>query len=193
MGTTHTDLAVRSSTRSATGRMLPLLGRMITSSDRTASTASTSSAVDGFMDWPPAMSPCTPRDRKIRPTPSPVATATTPVVGAGPGGVAAGPLPDGARALTHPALLLHLLEQVGHPDGARPAGVEGRLDGRTDVIGVDVAVPQAVPADHHDGVPEAGPDLLERGDGLVGRLEQVHHLVAETGQGSASASASAPA
>ena len=145
VGTTQTDLSVRSSTRSATGLMFPLLGRMMTESERTASTASTSSAVDGFMDCPPAMSRCTPRERKILPMPSPVATATTPVVGAGPGGVADGPEPSVPAPFADPPLLFHLLQQVGDPDVAGSAGVETGLDGRPDVIGVDVAVPQAVP------------------------------------------------
>ena len=96
--------------------------------------------------------------------------------------MADGPLPTVPRRLADPALLFDLLEEVGDPDGAGPAGVERRLDGRADVIGVDVAVPQAVPADHHDRVAEAGPHLLERRDGLVGRLEQVHDLVAQAGQ-----------
>ena len=40
------------------------------------------------MDWPPRTCSWTPRERKMRPMPSPVATATTPVTGAGPGGSA---------------------------------------------------------------------------------------------------------
>jgi hypothetical protein len=82
-------------------------------------------------------------------------------------------------ALADPPLLLDLFEQVGDPDAAGPAAVERRLDGGADVVGVDVAVPHAVAADDHDGVADAGPHLLERPDGVVGRLEQVHDLVAE--------------
>ena len=35
------------------------------------------------------------------------------------------------------------------------------------------------PADHDDGVADAGPHLLERLDGVVGRGQEVHHLVAQ--------------
>src|SRR5450631_1401825 len=120
VGTTQTRLLLSSSTRLATGRMLPLLGSTTTSSDARASTASTSSAIDGFIDWPPAISRWTPSERKMRPMPSPLATG----------------------ALTDPALLFHLLQQVGDPDRPGPAGVEAGLDGRADLVGVDVAVPQ---------------------------------------------------
>ena len=57
--------------------------------------------------------------------------------------------------------------------------LDGRLDRCPDVVGVDVAVPHPVAADHDDGVADAGPDLLEPLDGVVGRGEQVHDLVAE--------------
>ena len=66
-----------------------------------------------------------------------------------------------------PALLLDLLEQVGHPDLAGAAAVQGGLDGVADVVGVDVAVPEAVAADDHDRVADAGPHVLERRDGRV--------------------------
>ena len=87
--------------------------------------------------------------------PSPLATATTAVRGGG--SVSRPPPAATARALADPALLLDLLGEVGDPDVAGPAGVECRLDRRADVVGVDVAVPQAVAADHDDGVPEARP------------------------------------
>ena len=51
--------------------------------------------------------------------------------------------------------------------------------GGADVVGVDVAVPDAVAADDHDRVADARPHVLERGDGLVRRLEEVHDLVAQ--------------
>lgn len=116
----------------------------------------------------------------MRPMPSPVATATTPVVGGGPGGTSAGPLPA-ALAPADPTFLFHLFEQVGHPDVAGAPGVQRRFHRSPDVVGVDVAVPQPVPTDDHDGITQAGPDLLEGGHRLVGCLEQVHHLVAQIG------------
>ena len=85
----------------------------------------------------------------------------------------------GLDALSDPALLDHLLDQVGHADLARPSDVERCLDGLADLVGVDVAVVEPVSAHHDDGVPDAGPDLLESGDGLVRSLEQVHDLVAQ--------------
>ena len=54
VGTTRTRLSVRASTCSATGTMFLLLGRITTSSAGTASTDSSSSAVEGFIDCPPA-------------------------------------------------------------------------------------------------------------------------------------------
>ncbi len=162
--------------------MLPLFGSTITSSQSSASTASTNSAIEGFIDWPPARSPWTPRDRKMRPMPSPLATATTLVTGAGPNGVSEGPLPTVSAALADPPLLLDLLEQIGDTDGPGTADVERGLDRRTDLVGVDVAVPDAPTADDHDRVAETGPHLLEHRDGLVGSLEEVHHLVAQTGE-----------
>ena len=112
----------------------------------------------------------------MRPTPAPETTATTPVTGDGSG---RGGVLGVGHLLAHPPLLFDLLGQVGHPDLARPPGVEARFDGGPDVVGVDVAVPEAVPADHHDGVADPGPDFLEGGDGVVGRVEQVHDLVAQ--------------
>ena len=95
VGTTLTDLSVSSTTCSATGTMFLLLGSTITWSAGTASTASRICAVAGFMDWPPATMRCTPRERKMRPMPSPVPTATTEVVT----GVRTSPSgPAGARA-----------------------------------------------------------------------------------------------
>ena len=117
----------------------------------------------------------------MRRTPSPTATATTAVA---TGSVGVRRLVDRAAAgdaLAHPALLLDLLEEVGDPDLPGPADVDGGLDGGADVVGVDVAVPDAVAADDDDRVADAGPHVLEGGDRLVGRLEEVHDLVAEVG------------
>ena len=115
----------------------------------------------------------------MRPMPSPETTATTLVVGGGPVALDARARPGGAHALAHPALLLDLLVEVGDADPCGAPGVHARLDGRADVVGVDVAVPQPVAADDDDGVADAGPHLLEGLDGVVGRVEQVHHLVAQ--------------
>ena len=66
--------------------------------------------------------------------------------------------------LGDPALLLHLLEQVGDPDVAGPPGLDPGLDRAADVVGVHVAVPQAVAAHDDDRVAERRPRRLERGD-----------------------------
>ena len=114
----------------------------------------------------------------MRRMPSPVATATTPHgTGSGSG---SGP----ALGLADPALLLdlvELVEQVGDPDLAGSTDLDGGLDRGADLVGVDVAVVDAVAADDDDRVADAGPHLAERRHGLVGRLEQVHHLVAQLG------------
>ncbi len=60
----------------------------------------------------------------------------------------------------------------------RPASSAASIDA-PDVVGVDVAVPQAFAAHHHDGVPDARPHLFEGPHGVVGGLEEVHDLVAQ--------------
>src|SRR5690606_2629776 len=85
------------------------------------------------------------------------------------------------RGLPHPPLLLDLLHEVGDADLPGAPAVDARLDGRPDVVGVDVAVPDAVAAHDDDRVADAGPHVLEPGDGLVRRLQQVHDLVAQVG------------
>ena len=73
----------------------------------------------------------------------------------------------------------HLLEQVGDADLLRPPVERERdLDRGTDVVGVDVAVPEPVAADHDDRVADLAPTVLEGVDPLVGEVEEVHHLVA---------------
>ena len=83
--------------------------------------------------------------------------------------------------LPDPALLLHLLGQIRDPDLSGPAAVECRLDRRADVVGVDVAVPQPVAPHDHDRVADPGPDVAERRDRLVRRVQEVHHLVPQVG------------
>ena len=112
--------------------------------------------------------------------PSPTPTATTAVSTSS--GVDVGRDRDAREhrvLLAHPLLLLDLLEQVGDADLARAPGLDAGLDRATDVVGVDVAVPEAVATDDDDGVAERGPGPLERRDRRVLGLEQVHHLVAE--------------
>src|ERR1700723_613581 len=93
VATTRTVLPHNASTWSATGRMFLLLGRITTWSEPTDSTALTRSAVAGFMVWPPTTRWWTPRERKMRPMPSPETTATTLVVGGGPTSSVLGPAP----------------------------------------------------------------------------------------------------
>ena len=72
---------------------------------------------------------------------------------------------------------------------AGPAGVERRLDGRRRCRRCGCGSSTGRRRHHHDGVADAGPHLLERRDGVVGGLEEVHDLVAQVGQALASASA----
>ena len=96
----------------------------------------------------------------------------------GEGRDVAGAVPPAA---THSCSCVDLLEQVGDPDLMRSARFDAGFDRGADVVGVDVAVPDAVAADDDDRVAERAPRVLERGDRRVGRVEQVHHLVAQAG------------
>src|SRR5262249_10478196 len=80
VGTTATRLSVSASTWRATATMFLLLGSTTTESDAHASTASRIWAVDGFIDWPPATTRCTPRLVGGGGAASPTRTATTAVV-----------------------------------------------------------------------------------------------------------------
>ena len=72
-----------------------------------------------------------------------------------------------------------LLEQVGDADLERTAvEVERRLDRRSDVVRVDVAVPRPVAADDDDRVADRPPPLLERLDVRIVEVAEEHHLVA---------------
>ena len=82
--------------------------------------------------------------------------------------------------LAHPALLFDLLDQVGDADRVRAARVDAGFDRGADVVGVHVAVPDAVAADDDDRVADRAP--TPRGTPaivVVGRVEEVHHLVAQ--------------
>ena len=79
VGTTKTCLSSQAlAAASAAMRMLPLLGRMMTDSAFTRATASSRSAVEGFMVCPPETTTSTPRDLRISASPEPAATATKP-------------------------------------------------------------------------------------------------------------------
>ncbi len=94
----------------------------------------------------------------MRRMPSPVATATTPQGTGSGGGLGIGARPRGPSAPPRPS---QLVEQVGDADLAGPADLDGGLDGGADLVGVDVAVVDAVATDDHDGVADAGPHLPE--------------------------------
>ena len=85
----------------------------------------------------------------------------------------------GFGALGDPTFLGDLLEQIGHPNPTGPPRIDSRFDRGADVVGVDVTVPQTVTADHHDRIPDAEPHVLERIDGRIGGVEQIHHLIAK--------------
>ena len=158
--------------------MFLLFGSTITESAAQRCTASRICAVDGFIDWPPATMCCTPRLAKSCSRPSPTATATTPVVTCSTGAAPAlGLLPDPRLLFA----LLHLLVQVGDADLGGTTGDDAGLDGGADVVRVHVAVPDPVAADDDDRVAEVTPGLLELRDRVVGRVEEVHDLVAQLG------------
>ena len=136
--------------------MFLLFGSTITRSAAQRCTASRICAVDGFIDWPPATMCCTPRLAKSRSRP--VADRDRDDTG---GDVLDGaPRTVGRRLLADPRLLLaflDLLEQVGDADLGGTPGDDAGLDGGADVVGVHVAVPDAVAADDDDRVAERAP------------------------------------
>src|SRR3546814_16620226 len=74
--------------------------------------------------------------------------------------------------LAHPALLLdlvELVEQVGDADLARPPDLDGGLDGGADVVGVDVAVEDAVAPADHDPVADPRPPPPDGRQSPLGR------------------------
>ena len=78
VGITTTCFSVRAAHCWAAIIMLPLLGRTNTVSAGILFTPSRILSVEGFMVWPPLMTPSAPRSRNTAARPSPAATATTP-------------------------------------------------------------------------------------------------------------------
>ena len=79
VGSTTTCLpSTRRTHCSAAMMMFLLLGRTKTTSAGVASISRRMSSVEGFMVWPPLMTPSAPRSRNTAARPSPAATATTP-------------------------------------------------------------------------------------------------------------------
>ena len=77
---------------------------------------------------------------------------------------------DADALLAHPLGLFalgDLLEEVGDADVGGTTRDDAGLDGAADVVGVHVAVPQAVAPDDDDRVAERGPRVLERVDAVV--------------------------
>lgn len=79
----------------------------------------------------------------------------------------------------------HPRSRVSDPDPGRQTNLKGRLDGRTDVVGVDVTVPQPRPvctrATHDDhrishGIPGLPKYLHSLGVNLIA-VQQEHHFV----------------
>ena len=126
---------------------------------RTASTASRICAVDGFIDCPPATTCCTPRLREAAcASPSPTATATTPVATCS-SSARAGRVGRPACSRTHASSSRS--STCSRRSVTRmsrgPPGDDAGLDGGADVVGVHVAVPDAVAADDDDRVAEIAP------------------------------------
>ena len=82
-------------------------------------------------------------------------------------------------ALADPPLFNDLFGQVRHADLTRSSGVERGFHGGPDVVGVDVAVVEAVATDDDDGVTDARPHLSKGVHLVVLGVEEVHHLVAQ--------------
>src|SRR5690606_6107098 len=74
--------------------------------------------------------------------------------------------------------LSHLHVEIRDPDATRAPRLDPRFHGGSDVVGVDVAVPQPVFADHRHLVADGLPAPLERLEAVVLCLEEEHHLVA---------------
>ena len=136
------------------------------------STALTRSAVAGFMVWPPTTRWWTPRERKMRPMPSPETTATTLVVGGGPVPSVLGPAP-GAPTLsrTQRSSSTCSSRSVTLMRCGRPASTPASMAAPMSLVWMwQFQMPS--PPDHDDGVADAGPDLLERLNGVVGRVRR---------------------
>src|SRR3974377_1487315 len=99
----------------------------------------------------------TPSDQKMRPIPSPVATATTAVRGGGPIGASTVAVPSTLSRTQRPSSTPSpppppppRASRAVPPVVRRPPAAEPGLARRPHVVGVDVAVPQAVAADDDD-------------------------------------------
>ena len=137
--------------------MFLLFGSTITPSAAHASTAARICAVDGFIDCPSGHDLL---DTQAHEKPLHAVTD--------------GHCDDagrdlhigGRRLLADPCLfltILDLLEEVRHPDLRRFADVDPRFDGGADVVGVHVAIPDAVATHDHDRVAQRAPRRLECG------------------------------
>ena len=112
---------------------------------RSRSIASSSMPVQGRRPGPPGTTTAPASLEQLR-SPSPAATATIRRPA------------RGRRAA--PGRPVDLLGEVGDPDPVRAAGDDPGLDRGTDVVDVDVDVPQALAADHDERVAERGQRLL---------------------------------
>ena len=113
----------------------------------------------------------------MRRMPSPVATATTAV---GTGSCGGARLGSARRGLADPALLLHLLEQVGDADLARAGRTSSAASMAAPMSSVwmwQFQMPSPPTTTIESPMPAH--TSLNAGIGLVGRLEEVHDLVAQ--------------
>ncbi|CAB4788814.1 unannotated protein [freshwater metagenome] len=82
---------------------------------------------------------------------------------------------------TDPLLFDYFIKQVGDANLTGPSGIQSRLNGPTNVVGVDVAVVETLATHNHDGVTNTGPHFLEgRHLGVLG-VEEIHDFVAQVG------------
>ena len=108
------------------------------------------------MVWPPVTTPCTPKPAEQLDQAAAAATATTAqVVTPAPGGRLTRRAPHGLlpHGVAPPRPSYRSVTRIF--DGRPP--VQGDLDGRADVVGVHMAVPQPLAADDDDRVADPGP------------------------------------
>ena len=82
--------------------------------------------------------------------------------------------------------------EVRHADAVRTAGLDAGLDGRPDVVDVDVDVPRRLAADDDQRVAEVGQRGPQLGDRLLGCVEEVHDLVGRPAASAPRSAAPAP-